>query len=228
MYCVKCGVRLQEGAERCPLCDTPVWNPEALSAEKSYPDTLPEHYRESSLPLAITMTVVCAVAAAVILTICYRLYGELRWGGYAAWGVLLFYITAILPCWFRKPRAEVFVPAGFTAAALYTLYVCEKTGGNWFLRFALPVLVLCCVLTTGMVCLLKYVRRGRLFIFGGFFLALGGVTVLAEFFERLAFGTKMFHWSLYTLVGFGAVGVFLLLAGMVRPLRRALERRCFF
>lgn len=27
-YCVKCGVELDEGAERCPLCGTPAWKPD--------------------------------------------------------------------------------------------------------------------------------------------------------------------------------------------------------
>lgn len=49
MYCVKCGVRLQEGTERCPLCATPVWNPEEATAERGYPDTLPRAHRESDL-----------------------------------------------------------------------------------------------------------------------------------------------------------------------------------
>ena len=113
MYCVKCGVRLQEGASGCPLCGTPVWNPEEKEKRKSYPDELPRDYRESSVPAAIAMTVVCAVAIAVLLTVCFRLYGQLRWGGYAVWGVLLFYIIAVLPGWFRHPRGEVFVPVIF-------------------------------------------------------------------------------------------------------------------
>ena len=28
MYCVKCGVKLDDSLERCPLCGTPVWRPE--------------------------------------------------------------------------------------------------------------------------------------------------------------------------------------------------------
>ena len=36
MYCVKCGVRLQEGTENCPLCGTPVWNPDASEKENRY------------------------------------------------------------------------------------------------------------------------------------------------------------------------------------------------
>ena len=50
MYCVKCGVKLQEGVERCPLCQTPVWNPEPQEESRSYPDTLPRQHREADLP----------------------------------------------------------------------------------------------------------------------------------------------------------------------------------
>ena len=35
MYCVRCGVRLQEGVACCPLCQTPVWNPDQKEAARS-------------------------------------------------------------------------------------------------------------------------------------------------------------------------------------------------
>ena len=228
MYCVKCGVKLQDGVSSCPLCRTPVWNPAEVPEEKNYPDSLPRHYNESGLAGAVAMTVVCAIAAAVVLTVCFKLYGRLAWGGYAVWGILLFYIVAFLPGWFRSPRAEIFVPADWAAAALYTLYVCLKTGGHWFLSFALPVAVIGCILSTGLICLLKYVKRGRPYIFGGFLILLGGFTMLIEFFEHITFGTEMFQWSLFSLAGFGAVGLFLLIAGMIRPLRQALKKHFFF
>ena len=228
MYCVRCGVKLQEGVSKCPLCETPVWDPGEARREERYPASLPRQYRESSVTGAVAMTVVCAIAVAVVLTVCFRLYGRLRWGGYAIGGVLLFYVAAILPRWFPRFRGEIFVPIDFAAAELYTLFICLMTGGRWFLPFAFPVLLLSCALSTGMICLLKYVRRGRLYIFGGFFVLLGGFTVLVELFEHIAFGTEMFLWSLYSLAGFAAVGLFLLLAGMIRPLRDALEKRFFF
>ena len=49
MYCVKCGVKLQEGVSSCPLCRTPVWNPDENKKEELYPDSLPQHTRESGL-----------------------------------------------------------------------------------------------------------------------------------------------------------------------------------
>ena len=228
MYCIKCGVRLQEGATECPLCQTPVHIPHERPAERSYPDSLPRHYDESGMPTAVAMTIVCAIAAAVVLAVCFKLYGQLRWGGYVIGGILLFYIVAVLPRWFRHPKGEIFVPCDHAAAALYVLFICLYTGGHWFLSFAFPIVGVSCLLSTALVCLLKNIRHGRLFVFGGFFLLLGGFTMLIEFFAHISFGTPMFQWSLFTLAGFGAIGLFLLVAGMIHPLRDALEKRFFF
>ena len=228
MYCVKCGVKLQEGVEQCPLCLTPVWNPEQKEERRSYPDTLPQQHLEADIPGAVALTVICAVASIVTLTVCLKLYGKLQWGGYVILGLLLFYVIAALPRWFREPKCEIFVPVDHVAVALYVLYICTATGGRWFLSFALPVVIGSCLISTSMICLLKYVRGGRLFIFGGFLIVLGGFTVLVEFFEHLTFGTPMFLWSLYSLSGFAAAGIFLLLCGIIPSMRHELERRFFF
>ncbi len=228
MYCVKCGVRLQDGVESCPLCRTPVWNPDAETEEKGYPDHYPHSHRESSLPIAAALTVIFAAAALVLLIVCLRLYGELSWGGYALCSLGLAYIIGILPAWFEDPLPEVFVPVDHAAALLAVLYVCLKTGGNWFLSFAFPVGIISGLLSTALICLLKYVKGGRLFILGGFLMVLGGASMLIELFEHITFGTPMFLWSLYSLVGFGLAGLFLLLARLIPPLRHGIEKRFFF
>ena len=40
MYCVKCGVELSPGEEKCPLCGTPAYMPEK-SAPRLYPEYTP-------------------------------------------------------------------------------------------------------------------------------------------------------------------------------------------
>ncbi|MBQ6399008.1 MAG: hypothetical protein IJI21_02700 [Clostridia bacterium] len=224
MYCVQCGVRLQEGAERCPLCRTPVWNPGEVAGEASYPDQLPPHYRESSRALAIALTVISVMSIAVILIICFRLYGWLKWGGYAIGAILLFDVVAVLPLWFSHPRAELLVPADHVAVALFLLFICVQTGGNWFLSFAFPLCGISCLLVTALLFLLKYVRGGKPYILGGFLLLLGGATVLIEFFEHITFGARMFRWSLYSLGVLALGGIFLLIAGMVPSLRQSMRR----
>ena len=228
MYCVKCGVKLAEGVEKCPLCQTPVWNPEGLVREKNYPDEMPGQFRESARPAAMVMTVLCVIALAVMLIVCFQLYGELRWGGYAIFGTLLFYVLAVLPLWFCKAWPEIFVPVDHLFTALYVLYICRKTGGHWFVSFALPVIGACCLLLLGVICLLKYTKGGRIFILGGFLILLGGYTMLVEFFEHISFGVEMFRWSPYSTAVFGLAGLFLIIAGCIPSLREVIRKRFFF
>lgn len=228
MYCVRCGVKLREGTESCPLCGTPVWNPEGARARKSYPEELPGKHQESGLPAAVALTVLAVVAELVVLIVCLKRYGELRWGGYAMGGIALFYVLAVLPGWFRRPRGEVFIPADHAAIALYLLYVCLEMGGNWFLSFAFPTVIGSCLLSTTLFCLLKYVRGGKLLIFGGFLILLGGFCLLVELLEHITFGTRMFEWSLYALSAFGVVGIFLLISGIVPSMRQHLRKRFFY
>lgn len=228
MYCVRCGVRLQEGTEQCPLCQTPVWNPDQMVVSPSYPARMPLQSREKNWPLLIALSLLSAIAILTVLIVCLRLYGWLHWGVYAIGGIALFDLIVLLPGWFSHPRAEIFVPLDHLGVGLYLLWICLHTGGHWFLSFAFPLTMMSCALSTGLLCLLKYVRHGKPFILGGFFILLGGCTMLVELFEHITFGTEMFQWSLYTVGILGLAGLFLLLAGIIPPLRQAMRRFFFY
>lgn len=228
MYCVKCGVKLQDGIEACPLCRTPVWNPDGNAVRRhSYSKHKPRHYRSSTLPLAIAMTAISLAAIIIVAFICLNLYGALRWGGYVLAGTALFYLLFILPLWFRSPNPVVFLSVDFVGAALLLLYIDLKTGGSWYLSFAFPVVIATGIITLAFVTLLHYIRGGRLFIFGGFFMLLGFHTLLIELFEHITFGTSMFLWSQYSGLALGVVGFFLILTGIVKPLREFFEKTFF-
>ena len=72
-----------------------------------------------------------------------------------------------------------------------------------------------------------YLRRGRLFVIAGLFLSLGGVCMLIELFAHITFRSAMFLWSLYCVVFFSALGIFLLIAAIVPALRQYLARKFF-
>lgn len=228
MYCVNCGVKLGDGAERCPLCQTPVWNPLGNAAEHTYPpDREPIITRESRLPLACLLSAVSLLAVIVTLSVCLSLYHGVSWGGYVLSGVAAGYVIFVLPLWFRRFSPLIAIPLDHAAALLFVSYVCAVTRGHWLWSFALPVIALSCALTLGIYCLWRFVRRGRPYIVGGFIMALGAYTVLIELFEHIAFGHAMFRWSQYSAGSCLAVGFFFLLVGMIRPLREALDRRFF-
>ena len=231
MYCVYCGVRLQEGAKECPLCRTPVAAaPENGAAGKAlYPDRLPEKDNRHGVTLTVWLLTAVMIAAGLsCLIFCLRTYGEAGWSGYVLMTAALVWITLLFPLLFRRYRPMVFLPLSFACAAGLLLYISVKRGENWFLPFAFPVTAIAGILTLLGVALFRYIRQGRLRLLGLYLTLIGASFMLIEFFQHIAFGTPMWVWSLYCVCGFSALGLFLFVATLIPPLHQHLRKTFFF
>lgn len=229
MYCVKCGVKLQEGVKACPLCGTPVWCPQTQEEPPvaTYSDRYPVISRQKRLTFLASLTVLLLSVMVACLSIALNTTGRMGWSFYVIVGVAAFYFIFLLPFWFKRPHPMVFVPVIFLTLCLLLFLIAGYTGGRWFWTFAFPVTGILAVLTIGAIALYRYVKRGAIFITGGLLIALAGACLLAEFFEHLTFHTVMFTWSIYAATVFCLFGAFLILAGIIRPLREHLERMFF-
>ena len=144
-------------------------------------------------------------------------------------GAALLYVMVVLPLWFRRPNPVIFVPCGVAAVTVYLLYICLKTGGHWFMPLAFPVCGMAALLLTAVSALLRYLRGGRLYIFGGALLLSGGLAVLIEFLINVTFGIhKALLWSIYPLAAGVILGGMLLVIAICKPLRKSLHRKFFF
>ncbi|MBP0969795.1 MAG: zinc ribbon domain-containing protein [Oscillospiraceae bacterium] len=227
MYCVKCGVSLPDGAEKCPLCGTAVWNPDGFEAEPSYDrNALPEKPFDRN-PVAILLTVISILAALAVTAVCLVLYRGLGWGDYVLASILLFFVVAVLPFWFTDPNPVVFIPVDTVAVELFLLFICLRTGGHWFMSFAFPCVGIVGLISTASAALLKYLRKGRYIVIGGMQIALGLFCILLEFFQHITFETEMFRWSLFASIALFVSGAFLLCVGLIRPLRDFVSRVFF-
>ena len=95
------------------------------------------------------------------------------------------------------------------------------------MSLAFPVTALYGVLVTGFAAVVKYVRRGRFFQLGGGCIVFGCSAMLLELFLHITFGTRMFAWSLYPVAILSTVGLFWILAGLIRPLGDAIRKKTF-
>ena len=230
MYCVRCGVKLQEGVKACPLCGTPVWTPEAeegASTAATYSERYPIVSRQKRLTIMASLTVALLAAMIACLSIALNTTGKMGWSFYVIAGTAAFYFAFLMPFWFRHPHPMIFVPVSFLSVCLLLFFISLYTDGRWFWTFAFPLTAILAALTIGAVALYRYVKRGTIFITGGLLMAIGGGCLLAELFQHLTFRTPMFAWSLYAAAVFFLFGGFLILAGIIRPLREHLERRFF-
>ena len=230
MYCVYCGVKLQEGAGECPLCHTPVICPTAreTAGRSLYPDRLPPEEKHGRTLLVWLLSTVMAAACLGCLIFCLHTFREVSWSGYVMMGSALIWVLLLFPLLFRRFRPMIFLPIDFACIAGFLVYINAKTGGNWFLSFAFPVTGIVAVMTLTGVALMRYLTQGRLRLMSLLVIAIGLSFMLIEFFAHITFGQPMFLWSLYCMTGFCLVGLFLFIASFIPPLSAYLRRTFFF
>ena len=230
MYCIQCGVKLADTEKRCPLCGTVPFHPDIRreEGEALYPaDRYPrQQVNRKGILGVVTMLLLMPVLITLICDL--GIHGRVTWSGYVMGAIALGYVAVVLPCWFRRPNPVIFVPCGFVAAGLYVLYIDLMTGGGWFLGFAFPVVGFLGGLITAVVTLCRYIRRGRLYIYGGAMIALGAFMPLMELLMVAAFRLPRFAgWSLYPLVALALLGGALIFLAICRPARESMERKMF-
>ena len=229
MYCIQCGVKLADTEKSCPLCGTACHHPE-LSRPAAQPLYPPNRYPQSQVsPLGVMSALTALVLLPILITLLcdLRINNTVTWSGYVCGAILLFYEVFLLPLWFPKPNPVIFVPCGFAATALYVLYIALHTRGSWFLPFALPLIGGLCLIFTTLVTLLYYVKKGKLFIFGGCTAALGSFMLLVEYLSILTFERPPVAWSVYPFSALFLLGGYLIFLGICRPARESMHRKFF-
>ena len=230
MYCVQCGVKLADTESRCPLCGTRVFHPDIFREEgeplypvQKYPKAIKRNF-----VLQVLLTAACLLPFIIVMLCDMQFNREITWSGYVMGALALGYITVILPSWFKNPSPAVFTPCTFAAAAIYLWYINFATNGSWFWSFGLPVVACLAAIAIPAFTLLYYLKRGKLFVFGGASIALGAFMVLMEALMVATFDGLYFKgWSLYPLISLAFIGGILIFLGAYRPARESMERLFF-
>ncbi len=230
MYCIQCGVKLADSEKKCPLCGIRVYHPdlEQPKGEKLYPKNRYPDDRSTLLAQAIVS--VLFLLPMLVTPLCdIHFSGGITWSGYVIGALLLCYVVAVLPSWFKRPNPVIFVPCDFAAVALFLHYVNFMVDGSWFWSFALPLVGTLCAIVTAVVTLRRYVKGGRLYVFGGALMALGASMLLMEFLINFTFDIeKFFGWSLYPLIVLALMGGLLIFLAICSPARDNVKRKTFW
>lgn len=231
MYCIKCGVQLADTEKACPLCGTVVCHPDfpRQETEPLYPADRQPALQVSPKTALMVVTTLCFLLPMVICLLCdLQINGRVNWSGYVIGGLGVSYVLLLLPSWFRRPNPVIFVPCSFAAVGCLLLYISLATGGGWFLSFAFPVIGGIGLIVTAVTALLRYVKKGQLYIFGGAFAALAAFMPVVEILVNLTFGLHdSLVWSGYPATALGFIGAALLFLAICRPARQTMERKFF-
>ena len=161
-YCVNCGVELHAGVKHCPLCGTPVYNPNELRRDESAPFFAPEKEvvapasrREAALLLSAML---CSVAVCCgVLN--FFLRTSHTWSLYIVGAAVMLWIWLVPPLLFRGMPLWVRLGLDACAVGVYVYLISiDLHGLRWYLGLALPI-----ILTGGaIVVVLGFIlSRGR-------------------------------------------------------------------
>ncbi len=144
MYCTSCGVEIEDGIKRCPLCGST-----ALSSEPGFVPRVSEYE-----PLEVyvaetrisriyrrTLTLVVATAIAVVaITDIFGTNAGVDWSPIAVLAIATGYVAALLPA-LRLGIYQIVVLDILSAGGLLLAIDLLQDGKiDWFVRVALPIL----------------------------------------------------------------------------------------
>lgn len=143
-YCVNCGVELDNSALKCPLCDTPVINPNILKNEKSdppfpvridIPSASKNRYSAIIISILLLIPNIVCVATNLLFT------PELFWSIYVTSSSLMFWFLFVFPFIVKKklPYLILTVDAIATAAYIFIFYYYNSAQTGWFGSVAIPL-----------------------------------------------------------------------------------------
>ena len=227
MYCIKCGVELSAGQKICPICETRVYHPDLPVEEgkPTYPQKAFQSEEFNPRGVLFVISILAALTVALIMGFEISRLHRVHWSGYVAGGILLAYLMAVLPWWFHRPNPVIFIPCDFAGILALLFYISWQSGGNWFFSFALPITATLGVIVSAMVAVIRYVRRGYLYVIGGGLIAVGVWTVLLEYFLRTVFTAKTsIYWSPFAFATFFTMGMMLIVIAIVKPLKESLRK----
>ncbi len=230
MYCINCGVKLADHETKCPLCGTRVTNPEFIKPEipSPFPKQTETHSEMNRSGILLVLSFVFLIPIILCILCDISINSAVTWSGFAVGGIIVAYTAVVLPLWFKKPNPVIFVPSDFAAIILFLLYINLATNGKWFLSFAFPVVLMIGIAVSAAITLLKYVKAGDLYIFGGFFISLGIISVVSEILMNTTFGrTAALRWSVYPLTVFTLLGLMLIIIAICPPIRESLKKKFF-
>ena len=143
-YCVKCGVELEPGAKKCPLCNTPVVLP--FEQTETFDTPYPVYQQKPKLKIG-KGTAMVVVGLVLLLPLLITLISnltinhELTWSLYVISSLLTFYVMVASIVMLKEKPVLAIVVIGLDIEA-FLMFINYMTHGQWFLTFALPLVAI--------------------------------------------------------------------------------------
>ncbi len=229
-YCVNCGVELNRGARECPLCGTPVVNPNCHpdAAEPGFfparkEEVAPVSRREAALLLSAMLLSVAICCG--LLNIVF--YSDIWWSFFIGGAMAMLWVWFVPPLLFRKMFIWIRLTLDVLAIGAYICLIAVALDGmDWYLKLALPIVAAGVVVIPVLYWIIK-TRRCSLLVSAVLVLLSAGLfALLTEYIcDSYLFGGWTPGWALVVLASCVGLSIPLIIVRKVPSLREEARRR---
>lgn len=150
-YCVNCGVELESSLQACPLCNTPVINPNERNRELSsspYPVNKGQVETVKRKDLGILLSVVLTAASITCLLLNLLVFHTSLWSLLVIGICICLFVFTFPAVFYSKTPLYISLLADGLAIAVYLFLISRLTSSDvWFWQLGLPI----AILLTGMM-----------------------------------------------------------------------------
>ena len=143
-YCVNCGVELDNSILKCPLCDTPVINPNVLKneqADPAFPARIEIPVTSKHKYTAIIMSVLLLIPNVICVITNLIFAPHIPWFIYVVSSSLLIWFLFMFPFIMKRkyPYLILMIDTIVTAAYIFVFYYYNSEHTGWFWKLAIPL-----------------------------------------------------------------------------------------
>lgn len=229
-YCVNCGVELEKSARRCPLCNTPVINPNQSPVDEppAYPQTIyiPQKTRSAYMAFMISMVMLIPDVVCGIINLLYPHTGH--WSVYVISISILLWIFFVLPFILKKRNPYVILTLDAGAALVFSFVISVFHGRGWFLTISLPTILILAGMLAIMIYWLNRKKREWPSVCTSVVGMLAAMALVLEFLITwYQSGSPMIRYSVIVVASCICLIVFFEFAGRNKRFRAWLTRRFY-
>ena len=235
-YCVQCGVKLEQSLKSCPLCHTPVINPNELNTSNLSDGIGPfatekgevEPMKKHDIGLWLTLVFGSTAIACGILNL--FVFNHSYWSIPAIGACIILWLFFCPRMFF--PQIPIILNLSVSAISIifYQLAITLMTENDrWFFEIALPItLFLMGLVALSGICY-KYVAKSLLATVLYFFMDVGILSVVIEYRVDIFLG-QGFHifWSAIVFSVCAVISVALIAILSMKRLRETVRKRLHF
>lgn len=147
-YCPQCGVEVDSGIQRCPLCggaiqDGPNEGPLQREIPITRPDAKPRLTKKSRRNLTWeVISILCGIAILVVAATDFRANATIGWSRFPMGSVLLFWVESTVVIYLGKQRLLLALTTFIALIAFLGFLALASGDPSWLFELALPLLVI--------------------------------------------------------------------------------------